>query len=75
MVSVLTSKKAGTLDIREKLKTCEWVKLPAPSTTHAHPTFWGTGERPVEDGGLFFGVAVADGTGADLDDPQAPNAD
>lgn len=73
MVSVLVSKVTGTLDNLEKSMICEWVKLPAPSTTHAHPTWLGTGERPDVSGGEE--VAVADGTGAGWDDAQVPNAD
>lgn len=75
MVSVLTSSQDGMLVRAEKSKTCEWLKLPAPSTSHVHPNLLGTGERPVEEeGGLGVKSTVADGDGADLDEPHVPKA-
>lgn len=44
----------------EKSKVCEWVKLPAPSTTHMHPSVLGADELPDAAGAYGCGCEVAD---------------
>ena len=49
----------------EKSKVCEWVKLPAPSTTHMHPSLLGDRELPDTAGPYDCGSGVAEGCGED----------
>ena len=49
-------------DVRaEKSKICEWVKLPAPSTTHMHPSLFGVKDFPDTADSSAFGCGVAEG--------------
>ena len=62
----------------EKSKVCEWVKLPAPSTIHTHPSLLGSSEFPDTAGPLVWGCGVAEGCGdgeADAEEPQLPKVD
>lgn len=69
----------------EKSKVCEWVKLPAPSTTHMHPSLLGANEFPDTVAPVCWGCGVADdcgdtdgdagaGSGAEAEEPQLPKA-
>ncbi len=70
----------GMADKTEKSKVCEWVKLPAPSATHKHPSKFGAKEFPGTAGPFVWGCGVAEGC-ADGDgdgepvEPQLPKAD
>ena len=47
MVSVLMARSSAGKDVKvEKSKVLEWVKLPAPSTVHIHPSLLGANEVP-----------------------------
>ena len=47
----------------EKSKVCECVKLPAPSTTHMHPSLLGASEVPGTAGPFVWGCGVAETCG------------
>ena len=69
MVSVLMARSSEGKDVKaEKSNVCEWVKLPAPSTVHIHPSLLGSKEPPDTGGPYDDGSGVADDGGdADLD--------
>lgn len=81
MVSVLMARSSAGNDVKaEKSKVLEWVKLPAPSTVHIHPSLLGANEFPDTAGPYDCGSGVAEaGAAAEveagLDAPQLPKAD
>ena len=81
MGSVLMARSSLGKDVKaEKSNVWEWVKLPAPSTTHVHPSLVGIKEFPDSAGpyDCGSGVAVACGAAegdAEMEAPQLPKAD
>ena len=81
MGSVLMARSSFGKDVKaEKSKVWEWVKLPAPSTVHVHPSLLGVKEFPDWAGPYDCGSGVADACGdaeadAELEAPQLPKAD
>ena len=83
MVSVLMARSSVGKDVKaEKSKVCEWVKLPAPSTAHMHPSLLGAKEFPDTAGPYDCGSGVGEDCGdaaaeveAESEAPQLPKAD
>lgn len=83
MGSVLMARSSAGKDVKaEKSNICEWVKLPAPSTVHIHPSLVGAKELPDTAGPYVCGSGVAEDWGdaetgmvAELEAPQLPKAD
>ena len=83
MGSVLMARSSAGKDVKaEKSNICEWVKLPAPSTVHIHPSLAGVKELPDTAGPSVCGSGFAEGPGAaeagvvaGLEAPQLPKAD